>query len=127
MSFGRNPHVAKAETAEQKAEDAIDDIARTQARRDAAHQWDRAAEREKPGKARTAYEANAERNRRLADGEEEPAEAAPAPARRLVVEEPEVAAPREPAEEVEAGWPRVLLFEEPEAKPEGLPSFAQLN
>lgn len=71
MSFGRNPHVSKAEIAEQKALDAVDDIARVQAQRDAAHQWDRAAEREKPGKMRSLYEANAERNRRLADGDGE--------------------------------------------------------
>ncbi len=67
MSFGRNPHVAKAEAAELKAEAADDERARVQARRDAAHQWDRAAEREKPGKLRTAYEAHAARNRELAD------------------------------------------------------------
>ena len=72
MSFGRNPHVAKAEAAELKAEAADDQRAREQALRDAAHQWDRAAEREKPGKVRSAYEANAARNRELAD-------AAPAP------------------------------------------------
>ena len=68
MSFGKNPHVAKAESAEQKAADAVDDIARESAYREAAHQWDRAAEREKPGKQRVAYEANAARNRELADG-----------------------------------------------------------
>lgn len=67
MSFGRNPHVAKAEAAELKADAADDERARAQARRDAAHQWDRAAEREKPGKVRAAYEANATRNRELAD------------------------------------------------------------
>ena len=70
MGFGRNPHVAKAEAAEQKAVDARDDAARVQAYRDAAHQWDRAAEREKPGKQRDAYEGNAVRNRALAEGDE---------------------------------------------------------
>jgi hypothetical protein len=68
MSFGRNPHVPKAQAAEQKAADANDTMARAAAYRDAAHQWDRAAAKEKPGKLRTEYEANAERNRALADG-----------------------------------------------------------
>ena len=69
MGFGRNPYVPKAQAAEQKALDAQDDEARSRAYRDAAHQWDRAAEREKPGKHRTEYEKNAARNRDLADGE----------------------------------------------------------
>lgn len=69
MGFGRNPYVPKAQAAEQKAADAPDDDTRARAHRDAAHQWDRAAEREKPGKMRTEYEKNAVRNRELADGE----------------------------------------------------------
>ena len=69
MGFGKNPYVAKAQTAEQKAADALDESARVRAHRDAAHEWDRAAEREKPGKQRTEYEDNAARNRALADGE----------------------------------------------------------
>jgi hypothetical protein len=52
MSFGKNPFVAKAQLAEQKAEAAGDRAAREMAYRDAAHQWDRAAAREKPGKFR---------------------------------------------------------------------------
>jgi hypothetical protein len=68
MGFGRNPHVPKARAAEQKAADAPDDATRTRAYRDAAHQWDRAAEREPPGKNRAEYERNAARNRELADG-----------------------------------------------------------
>lgn len=72
MSFGRNPHVAKATLAEQKAQDATDDNARARAYREAAHLWDRAAEREKPGKQRAQYEQNATRNRELADGTSEP-------------------------------------------------------
>jgi hypothetical protein len=71
MAFGRNPHVAKAQAAEQKAEEALDDVARTMAHRDAAHQWDRAADREKPGKYKDAYLANAVKNRALADAERE--------------------------------------------------------
>lgn len=68
MSFGRNPFVPKAEAAEQKAADALDDASRLRAYRDAAHLWDRAAEREKPGKKRDEYRQNAERLRGLADG-----------------------------------------------------------
>jgi hypothetical protein len=70
MSFGKNPYVAKAQAAELKAAEAMDEASRTRAYRDAAHQWDRAAEREKPGKQRSEYEANAARNRELADGGE---------------------------------------------------------
>lgn len=68
MGFGRNPHVPKAQTAEQKARDAPDALARARAYREAAHQWDRAAERETPGKRRLEYEQNASRNRELAEG-----------------------------------------------------------
>ena len=71
MSFGKNPHVAKAQAAEQKAADAVDRPARQLAYREAGHQWDRAAARENPGKKRTEYEQSAERNRALADGGEE--------------------------------------------------------
>jgi hypothetical protein len=70
MAFGRNPHVPKAQAAEQKAADAPDDAARARAHRDAARQWERAAEREPPGKRRVEYEQNAEKNRRLAGGGE---------------------------------------------------------
>jgi len=73
MSFGKNPFVAKAQLAEQKAEAAGDHSAREMAYRDAAHQWDRAAAREKPGKFRDQYEENATRNRELADGDGEAA------------------------------------------------------
>lgn len=69
MAFGRNPHVVKAQAAELKATEAPDDLARTQAYRDAAHQWERAAEREKPGKQRDQYLANATKNRDLAEDE----------------------------------------------------------
>ena len=79
MSFGRNPHVPKAEAAEQKAADADDDLARSLAYRDAARQWERAADREKPGAKRSEYERHAERNRALADGEAVPDDEADAP------------------------------------------------
>ena len=67
MSFGKNPYVPKAQAAELKAEEATDEASQVRAYRDAAHQWDRAAEREKPGKKRAEYEASAARNRELAD------------------------------------------------------------
>ncbi|MDB4985416.1 MAG: hypothetical protein JWN04_594 [Myxococcaceae bacterium] len=67
MSFGRNPHLPKAQAAEQKAADALDVPARVLAYREAAHQWERAAARENPGKKRTEYEQNAAKNRELAD------------------------------------------------------------
>lgn len=67
MSFGRNPHVAKAQAAEQKAELANDRLARERAYREAAHLWERAASREQPGKRKVEYEASAERLRALAD------------------------------------------------------------
>jgi hypothetical protein len=55
MSFGKNPHVAKAENAEQKARDARDDLAREQAWLEAARRWERAAERETDPKRRQLY------------------------------------------------------------------------
>ena len=83
MSFGRNPHVSKAQAAEQKALDARDDNARVLAWREAARLWDRAAEREQEGKKRTEYEQRAERARATAEGaderDEEAAMAADAP------------------------------------------------
>lgn len=69
MAFGKNPHVQKAQTAEQKADDAGDDTSRVRALREAAHLWDRAAEREMPGKRRVEYEGHAARLRALADGD----------------------------------------------------------
>ena len=67
MGFGRNPHVAKAEAAEQKAEIARDTTAQEQAWREAGRQWERAAARETDGKRRALYEANAEKARTTAD------------------------------------------------------------
>jgi hypothetical protein len=69
MAFGRNPYVPKAQAAEQRAADASDDAARIRAHREAAHEWERAAEREPPGKRRTEYEQSATHNRGLADAE----------------------------------------------------------
>jgi hypothetical protein len=76
MSFGKNPHPPKAQAAEQKAADALDQRARVLAYREAAHQWDRAASRENPGKKRTEYEQHAARNRDLAESDESAVEAA---------------------------------------------------
>jgi hypothetical protein len=67
MGFGRNPHVAKAEAAEQKALCAKDATAREQAWREAARQWDRASERETEAKRRELYAEKAESARTNAD------------------------------------------------------------
>ena len=71
MSFGKNPHIVKAQTAEQKARDAGDKGSRERAWREAAHLWERAAKGEKDAKRRSEYERNAEKARAIADGGEE--------------------------------------------------------
>jgi hypothetical protein len=70
MSFGRNPYIAKALAAEQKAEADEDTHAASRHYLEAAHLWDRAASREKPGKQRSEYEQNATRDRELAQRDE---------------------------------------------------------
>jgi len=77
MSFGRNPHVAKAEAAEQKAQNAKDGSAHEQAWRDAARQWDRAAERETQDARRQEYTDKATAARANADAPWEENGAAP--------------------------------------------------
>lgn len=77
MAFGRNPHVTKAQAAELKAAEAPDALARAMAHREAAHQWERAADREKPGKYKLTYEGNAQRNRELAEAERGPSREGP--------------------------------------------------
>jgi hypothetical protein len=67
MTFGRNPHVAKAEAAEQKAGDATDDHSGERAWREAAHLWGRAAERETDARRCAQYTARAEAARAKAD------------------------------------------------------------
>lgn len=67
MGFGRNPHVAKAEAAEQNAQTARDTAAQEQAWREAGRQWERAAGRETDAKRRALYAANADRARATAD------------------------------------------------------------
>ena len=67
MSFGRNPHVPKAEAAEQKALSARDDRAAGQAWLEAGRLWERAAEREPDTRRRDQYTANAERARATAE------------------------------------------------------------
>ncbi|MFM2420483.1 MAG: hypothetical protein RL385_5206 [Pseudomonadota bacterium] len=96
MSFGTNPHLAKARAAQQKAEEAEDSHARAMAYREAAHQWERAAAREKPGKRRSEYEQLAEQNRALAEGADAADTAAPVPTAgdALAAESQEPAAPR---------------------------------
>jgi hypothetical protein len=73
MSFGRNPHVAKAQAAEQKALSAKDATASSQAWREAGRLWERAADREADAKRRVTYTANAERARASADDPHAPA------------------------------------------------------
>lgn len=72
MGFGRNPHVAKAEAAEQKAETASDASFAEQAWLEAARLWERAADRETDAKRRQEYTANAERTRTCAEETTEP-------------------------------------------------------
>jgi hypothetical protein len=60
MSFGKNPHVAKAEAAEQKAQSAPDESAREQGWLEAGRQWERAAGREKDSKRKELYLARAD-------------------------------------------------------------------
>ncbi len=82
MSFGRNPHVAKAEAAEAKASSARDLAACSQAWRDAGRLWERAADREPNAKRKDTYLANAERARAQADApvlEDAPAAACDSP------------------------------------------------
>jgi hypothetical protein len=67
MSFGRNPHVAKAEAEEQKARSARDSAACELAWREAARQWDRAIDRETDDKRRQQYTERAEAARANAD------------------------------------------------------------
>jgi hypothetical protein len=71
MSFGKNPHVAKAELAEQKAREAQDDMAREQAWLEAARRWDRAAERETDAKRKQLYLDKGEQARSQIGGESE--------------------------------------------------------
>ena len=59
MGFGRNPHVAKAEAAQAKAQEATDVVSAVRAYLEAAHLWDRAAAKDNVGKRRAEYEPNA--------------------------------------------------------------------
>jgi len=67
MSFGRNPYVAKAEAAEQKALASTDASAYERSWREAGQLWERAAERETDAKRRLRYAENADRARATAD------------------------------------------------------------
>lgn len=60
MSFGKNPHIAKAEAAEQKAQEAQDESARAQGWLEAGRQWERAAERESDAKRKQLYSERAD-------------------------------------------------------------------
>ncbi|MBL8603509.1 MAG: hypothetical protein JNK72_16415 [Myxococcales bacterium] len=72
MSFGKNPHVAKATLAEQKAQSASDVNARALAWREAARLWERAAEREPVEKRVVEYQQRAEGARQQAAEAERP-------------------------------------------------------
>jgi hypothetical protein len=86
MGFGRYPHVAKAEAAQAKAREAKDVVSEVRAYLEAAHLWDRAAAKEKDGKRRTEYEANAAAAReRSTEAEQKPAPSAAALAAQLKV------------------------------------------
>ncbi|MCX5744555.1 MAG: hypothetical protein NT062_18855 [Proteobacteria bacterium] len=67
MAFGKNPHVAKAEAAEAKAQMAQDASSYALAWREAGQLWERAADRETDAKRRAIYAGNAERARATAD------------------------------------------------------------
>lgn len=56
MSFGRNPHVVKAQEVELKAESAGDSASEVRLWLEAAHLWERAVTKEQPGKRRVQYE-----------------------------------------------------------------------
>ena len=92
MSFGRNPHVAKAEAAEQKALDATDAHSRERAWREAAHLWGRAAERETDARRCAQYTARAEEAR--AKAEAPPEEGLDARAQALLAVASKLGAPR---------------------------------
>lgn len=74
MGFNQNPHVAKAAAAELSAQNAADESARSGKWLEAAHLWERAADREKNEKRASEYRKNAER----AHNEAEPRPEAPA-------------------------------------------------
>jgi hypothetical protein len=77
MGFGRNPYVEKAEAALAKAGEARDVASEAMAYREAAHLWERAASKEKEGKRRSEYEANAEAaHERSIEAEDKPAPSA---------------------------------------------------
>lgn len=67
MSFGKNPHVAKAQAAELKAQEATDKLSRERAWREAAHLWERALKLEENAKRRAQYQASSDAARQEAD------------------------------------------------------------
>ena len=69
MSFGKNPHIAKAEAAEQKALAALDVPAREQGWLEAGRQWERASDRETDPKRRQLYADKAAAARIAAEAE----------------------------------------------------------
>lgn len=67
MAFGKNPHIAKAQIAEQKALEARDADSRERLWRESAHLWERAASKELDSKKKVQFEQNAEQARIKAD------------------------------------------------------------
>ena len=67
MSFGKNPHVAKAEAAEQRAIEAGDEASWRQAWLEAGQLWERAADRETDAKRRASYGAKSDAARAQLD------------------------------------------------------------
>ncbi|MDP3275252.1 MAG: hypothetical protein Q8Q09_08670 [Deltaproteobacteria bacterium] len=61
MGFNQNPHVAKATVAELSAQNATDEATRCRSWLEAAHLWERAADREKNEKRASEYRVHAER------------------------------------------------------------------
>ena len=61
MGFNQNPHVAKATAAELTAQGATDEATRSRSWLEAAHLWERAADREKNPTRASEYRKNAER------------------------------------------------------------------
>ncbi len=61
MGFNQNPHVAKATAAELSAQNATDEATRSGKWLEAAHLWERAADREKNEKRASEYRVHAER------------------------------------------------------------------
>ena len=104
MSFGKNPFVAKAQAAEQKAQLARDEAARTLAWREAARLWDRAAEREVSEARKQEYADKAEAARAAADADAPHAEDVSPDELTEPTAPPSASGSRAPSGKPPAGW-----------------------